>query len=366
MRPTPPPFRRLVPSVSVVAGVLMLALAGCGEQEAIRHYTVPKTAGAKAEPPRSGSTDRTLAAMVPQGERTWFFKMIGPNEAVAAEKDDFLALVKSVHFNDESEPTWTLPDGWERTDGSQFRYATLKLTSGETPLEVSVIPLPTAIPDPREFILQNVNRWRNELGLRNVTTEELFDGEPPGGGLTQFEQDGRTVTVVDLVGLRGPDDMRRPPFAGGMPPAAAQPAAESATDVTFTVPDGWTKAENDPFSRHAFTVESDGQQGRVTVTAAGGDLLDNANRWRRQLGLAPWSADEVQQHTQTVTVDGTEGLLVHFTEAGDDPQRKGLLGAIVPHGDRLWFFKLTGPAPLTQRERPHFETFLKSVHFESP
>jgi hypothetical protein len=38
-----------------------------------------------------------------------------------------------------------------------------------------------------------------------------------------------------------------------------------------------------------------------------------------------------------------------------------MLGAIVPVGDATWFFKLSGPAALLEREKPAFLEFLKTV-----
>ena len=41
-----------------------------------------------------------------------------------------------------------------------------------------------------------------------------------------------------------------------------------------------------------------------------------------------------------------------------------MLGAIVPRGQRDWFFKLTGDVELAAREKERFESFVKSVKFK--
>ena len=46
-----------------------------------------------------GSTKRMVVAIVPHEESTWFFKIFGPDSAVASEKATFLTFVKSVRFH---------------------------------------------------------------------------------------------------------------------------------------------------------------------------------------------------------------------------------------------------------------------------
>ena len=52
---------------------------------------------------RKGPTDRKaiVAAIVPQGEVTWFFKMMGPADAVEHEQTNFEKFVDSVKFRGE-------------------------------------------------------------------------------------------------------------------------------------------------------------------------------------------------------------------------------------------------------------------------
>jgi hypothetical protein len=40
-----------------------------------------------------------------------------------------------------------------------------------------------------------------------------------------------------------------------------------------------------------------------------------------------------------------------------------MLGAIVPHGQTMWFFKLTGPTGLLERQKERFEQFVRSITF---
>jgi hypothetical protein len=44
----------------------------------------------------NGTQQRIVAAIVPRGSKTAFFKLLGDDQAVGAEKDRFVAFVKAV------------------------------------------------------------------------------------------------------------------------------------------------------------------------------------------------------------------------------------------------------------------------------
>ncbi len=46
--------------------------------------------------------------------------------------------------------------------------------------------------------------------------------------------------------------------------------------------------------------------------------------------------------------------------------RERMLGAILPHGEWMWFFKLVGPPELLGRQKENFERFIRSITFPAP
>lgn len=197
--------------------IVVLACTGCGKQEQISRYTVAKPEpiverdpheGLGIKPPSGEPTDRTLGAVVPRGEQGWFFKVTGPKDAVEAQVGAVTDFLKTVRFTTEAKPEWNLPEGWQQRAGNDIRFATLVIPAAPKPLELSVTVLPKS-GDDGPYILMNVNRWRNQLGLPPVAAEELADGS------TQVAVGDATATIVNLLGASSGGSMGRPPFMSG-------------------------------------------------------------------------------------------------------------------------------------------------------
>src|SRR5690242_7606972 len=89
----------------------VVALAGCGDTDPIRQYTVAKQAPDE-ETVIAPPSKPTTRQQPEQRREAWFFKLVGPESAVAAQVEPFAKLVQSVHFGPDGNLTWTLPDGW--------------------------------------------------------------------------------------------------------------------------------------------------------------------------------------------------------------------------------------------------------------
>ncbi len=214
---------------AIALAAVLWAARGCAPPETVEHYRVPKpervSAANHRQPAvaaaqgaaRAVDAERLLGAIVPHGDRTWYFKMLGPRDALAAQAQAFRALVASVEFDDAaSAPRWRLPAAWRERPGSGPRLATLCVDWQGQTLEASVLALATG---PVETaLLDNVNRWRNQLGLSSLDATELaFQTETIA--LAQGQ-----ATIVDIVGASQEGSEARV----ATPPApAVHPAAEN-------------------------------------------------------------------------------------------------------------------------------------------
>lgn len=173
------------------------------------------------------NAQKMLGAIVPFNGATWFFKLVGPAAVVAAEKDAFLAMLRTVKVAEASaaaavpptasaaaapnapapapsdmantavrtasgpEPTWTAPAHWQSITASAMRKATYRVTddAGAT-AELAV----TAFPGDVGGELANVNRWRGQLQLPPIGEAEL------PAAISRLNVNGHSVAIVEITG----------------------------------------------------------------------------------------------------------------------------------------------------------------------
>lgn len=222
---------------------LFALLAGCGQHDQIAHYTVTKPelidptlatqARSVSEGSKSATESQTIGLIVPVGDTGWFFKLTGDKAAVEPQHEAFLQFVTSIKFTGpDAKPNWTLPPDWKQLPGSAMRYATIQIAAEGKPLELSVIPLPQSGGDTEKYVLDNVNRWRNQLNLKPINADELPTTTK------SLKIGGHDATLVSFVGT-GSGGMSGgapfAPFAGGSLPPDHPPIGK-ATSTTSDKP----------------------------------------------------------------------------------------------------------------------------------
>jgi hypothetical protein len=362
---------------------ICVACVGCEQADQIHSYTVPaeKAPASAAVSVATGEpTDRMLAAIVPHGQRAWFFKAVGPIGVIDQEAQQIVDFLSTVRVAGDQQPTWKLPAGWQEQAGSGMRAATITIPGKDKPLELTVVALPWS-GGPTD-VLSNVNRWRGQLQLPPI-------GQPGLALCTrELSLDGTSITLVDLAGRMQATGMSAPfagaPFAGGAPaaaaPAGAMPdnphaAAQPAAPGTphFDVPDAWQELPAAPPRRAAFRVTDGSQEALVTVidfpAAAGpmiADPLPNLNRWRREVGLPEVAATDVDKDVATITIAGQPAKYFQVLP-GDQPDQarieRATLAVMFPRGAQIWFIKMTGDVALITAQREQFRSFVGSLRF---
>jgi hypothetical protein len=358
----------------------LAAAAGCGPEDKIVTYTVPKPELIDPTLVQAGANQREqqmLGAIVLADEVGWFFKLVGDPPVVGKLNDAFVKFVTEADLTG-SEPKWELPAGWKQLPGNEFRFATIEIPAGEAnakPLELSVSSLPRRPGEPaEEYTLVNLNRWRGQLGLGEIEAEQLSDYT------VKSKVSGLDAWLVNMQGT-GSGTMGGPfagggaggPFAGGASPAgpvaSASPAATSGASaqspITYEVPDGWQPGRMNQFRKAAFDIESGDEKAELTVIDLGpSPLLANVVRWAGEVGVTGVNDGNLSEYVSKTKVDGIESDLVVLIGPEDASPRLATLGAIVPRESLVWFVKLKGNAALVERERANFESFLKSLKFK--
>jgi hypothetical protein len=350
----------------------MLAVAGCRREEAVKTYIAPKDA--------------------PPGQVT----------AAADEQD------QPIH--------WAVPPGWRAVEPAPMSIATYEV--GENPPLKMTVSQVSAMASGSATVLMNVNRWRGQLGLPPVSEAEIaklvkpvalqgheallidLEGPKPAGDkpqqrmLASLIPDDERVWVYKLMGpaeaVAGQKDffegmVKSTTFkgqaqatsatAGGKSGATGAPASNGAGSnipglTAYTLPEGWqVDAQPRQFRVATIVVPSGNASVEIVVTQLNmtslADLKLNINRWRGQVHLPP--TDDISgEKAEPVTFPQGPGVLRDFS--GPESEGNGRLRQLVamtqfPGAQSIWFFRFVGPYDVVTKNKPAFETFLKSLKF---
>src|SRR5262249_5676355 len=137
--------------------------------------------------------------------------------------DELEKFLRTVRFQPKEEPPilWTAPPEWKVGPPNKNRIATYFVGADDQRLELSVTQFGGTL-------LDNVNRWRGQLGLEPITEPDL------GQCVKDLDLGAVKAKLVDLTGTAGKGG-KAPPFA-----AQAKPAEAGNLPFTYRKPDGWS------------------------------------------------------------------------------------------------------------------------------
>ena len=280
--------------------------------------------------------------------------------------------------------------------------------------DVGVIPLPGFM----GHDLENVNRWRESVGLKAVNEADLaklaepvevagqpgklYDqaGENPGSGeknrllVGVFQHEG----VAWFVKMNGDDELvaaQKPAFVDflksvSFPAAGAQaelppshpsvggagllsaqtPPAPAEGKPEWQVPAGWQEVAGGQFLVAKFLVTGlENSKANVNVSTSpgdGGGLVGNVNRWRGQLRLSPLAEADISKLVTQVDTAGGKAMIIDMTGTDPNGQKARLIGAIVPQSSQTWFYKLMGSEQVVEKEKDAFSKFVQTAQRQHP
>ena len=192
----------------------------------------------------AGEPTRILAVIQRRDGMAWFFKMTGDSKLVADEKSNFVEFLKSVEFaagqpftappastmpfadgslpaghpdisaaptiassvpeSSAGKPKWNVPSGWKEVPGGQFLTAKFVIT-GDSGAQAAINVSSSA--GNGGGVAANVNRWRKQLGLGDLSSDELAKAARPitttSGPATFVEMSGKDTRSGQPASLVG-------------------------------------------------------------------------------------------------------------------------------------------------------------------
>jgi hypothetical protein len=307
-----------------------------------------------------------------------------------------VSLPPSMSGGAPSTPmTATIPPNWEAQPPSQMRQASFLVHGDNGAIaDISFVTLGPAAGN----VLDNVNRWLGQLAQPSITDEKLksvvqplptargevavvdLSGQPENGDAAK---DGRIVGAIaadgtgtafykmrgnaTLVGtekqnfLNWVSSSRSADATSSSTSASPPPANSDKPQIKWEVPQGWSPAPASAMRYASFAVEANGEKADISVVTFpgdGGSDTDNVNRWRQQIGLPAVDSNALKSMMAAVHAGD-----LHIDTVDMAGANARVVAAWMRRDGRAWFFKLTGPATIVEREKPRFVAFLQSVRF---
>ena len=354
--------------VSLAFLYALVCFTGCEKIQPIVTYTVPT----KVPDQFREQSQRMLAAMVPDGDQVWFFKVMGPEDAVGLVAKEFRSFVQSIRIEDGVPQLSSLPEGWKRSGGNRpMRFASININTPSKQLDLSVSQLSRQL-DWDQMVSSNVNRWRGQLSL------EPSEKKWAGAEALKIESIEDAGILVDLLGKPGEGgaSMMPPSRGSGRTASPSQDAQKTSPPrpptpdprLQFDRPEGWRDGRMNSFRMAAFNVGDGDAKAELTVIPAGGDVRGNVARWLGQLStdeVSDETIDKALKEAIAVEVDGRTGqrFRLNLATESDSPM---IDATIVPMSDEeskgmSLFIKMTGPYPTVAAQKTNISEFLASL-----
>ena len=181
------------------------------------------------------------------------------------------------------------------------------------------------------------------------------------------------VQVIEKIDIAPAEELRRPPKLttaervglSTMQTEAPQPA------FSWTTPEGWVEQ---PGSAMRMANFSFGESSECYFTLLGGDgggLAANLNRWRGQMGLEPYTIEEIADLPKR-PIFGTEGILTIMDGAyggmsggAGEPDYRMVGLTLIAQG-QAFFVKMIGPRAEVEAQQEAFENFCATLEVGLP
>ena len=257
--------------------------------------TRPGNTGSNAQ--AAAGPRRILGAIIPTPEGCYFLKATDSPERFEPLMADVLAIVQAFSIDQDSgRPSNKLPEGWVMNPRNDIAIAELVSpdATGRVKFTVTALTMPPEQEWPG-YLLSNVNRWRGQLKLPDLTSETLKETliEVPRSQASMpsyiFDAVG-TGTGAMSGGGPGPSAPAAASSQSSSRPAPKPPepqdtgsGAPSRPKLEYDLPTGWSVGQGSQFRLATLNVVAKEGRGEVTVSMATDNPQANTMMWFQQV-----------------------------------------------------------------------------------
>jgi hypothetical protein len=323
------------------AAIVIFTQIACEPTPQVRVYETSKSESTFVSGPLSGSapertsvktpktdstagTRRILGAIIPADQGCYFLKATDSPERLEPLLADLQAIVGNFAIDPQTgRPSNPLPEGWIINPRNDIAIAELisPEATGKIKFTVTALAMPPS-QDWQGYLLSNVNRWRGQLKLQDLTAETLISS------LVEVPRTGASIPsyIFDAVGTGTGAMSPTPPGNPAIPPSKpvtppskpvtppgnpATPTGNPATPtgnpansaasppldapnpsanrpkLDYKLPEGWSVGQGSQFRLATLNIDSKQGRGEVTVSMATDNPQANAMMWFQQLTREP-------------------------------------------------------------------------------
>lgn len=331
----------------------------------------PGSAASKTAAVASGPR-RIVGAIIPTEQGCYFLKATEAPERLEPLLGDLRTVVETFSIDPQTGlPSNKLPEGWLMNQRNDVALAELisPESTGRVKFTVTALAMPPE-QDWQGYLLSNVNRWRGQLKLGELTKEtveaSLVSIPRPGNPLPSY--------IFDQTGT-GTGAMS-PPTKPPTVPSASTPSEpkpnESSTSrrptLQYDLPDGWTVGQGSQFRLATLNIDSKEGRGEVTVSMATDNPQANTMMWLQQVAkesdpskLEPL-VEKTVQSAQKFAVGDKQAVLYEI-RSSEQPTSPSLLVVSLPTDtpEMNLFIKVIGENQMTAAQKNNLIQFVQSL-----
>ena len=324
---------------------------------------------------------RILGAIIPADQGCYFLKATDSPERLEPLLADLQAIVGNFAIDPQTgRPSNPLPEGWIINPRNDIAIAELISpdATGKVKFTVTALAMPPS-QDWQGYLLSNVNRWRGQLKLQELSAETLL------GSLVEVPRTGASIPsyIFDAVGT-GTGAMSPAPAPSNPATPTGSPANSAASPpldapnppanrpkLDYKLPEGWSVGQGSQFRLATLNIDSKQGRGEVTVSMATDNPQANAMMWFQQLTREPDakklepmvnSALEVAQKFAI----GQKQATLYEIRSSEQATAPMLLVVSLPtdNPELHLFIKLIGDNQLASDQKSNLIEFVQSIEIQ--
>jgi hypothetical protein len=345
--------------------------------------STPGSAASKTAPVASGPR-RIVGAIIPTEQGCYFLKATEAPERLEPLLGDLRTVVETFSIDPQTGlPSNKLPEGWLMNQRNDVALAELisPESTGRVKFTVTALAMPPE-QDWQGYLLSNVNRWRGQLKLGELTKEtveaSLVSIPRPGSPLPSylFDQTGTgtgAMSPPSTTPATTAPATTAPATTTPVTKAPSEPAPKDSTSsrrptLQYDLPDGWTVGQGSQFRLATLNIESKEGRGEVTVSMATDNPQANTMMWLQQVAkesdpskLEPL-VEKTIQSAEKIAVGDKQAVLYEIRNS-EQPTSPSLLVVSLPTDtpEMNLFIKVIGDKQLTEAQKNNLIQFVQSL-----